>query len=438
MKGIRLDAVHKVYGASVRAVNGVTLNVHPGEFMVLVGPSGCGKSTLLRMIAGLETVTSGSISVGDKDITNVAPQHRDIAMVFQNYALYPHMTVRENIAFGLKIRREPKSEARRLVESVAEELGLTELLDRHPSALSGGQRQRVAMGRAMVRRPAAFLLDEPLSNLDAALRVSMRASVRALHERLGATTVYVTHDQVEAMTLGDRVAVLRDGVLQQCDTPQTLFDHPANLFVAAFLGSPAMNFAHGTASPTGLSFAGFTVPAASDSGDAGITGDVIVGVRPEDLHLAASDDPGAQTVRVLMVEQLGAEVLVLFEVDSDPIGIDALAAARAGESPNALLGYSRHAVFTARIPGRPSISPGEELALVADPRHVHTFSPESYLALSAFPGSGAVGSLLAQRQSTTGVATIDRQPAHPGGRSPELSGTGSPGQDHRAARRSCR
>ena len=203
----------------------------------------------------------------------------------------------------------------------------------------------------------------------------MRARVRAAARAAGATTViYVTHDQVEAMTLGDRVAVFRDGVLQQCDTPQTLFDYPANLFVAAFLGSPAMNFAHGTASLTGLSFAGFTVPAASEGSDAGITGDVIVGVRPEDLHLAESDDPGAQTVRVLMVEQLGAEVLVLFEVDSVPIGIDALAAAQAGESPNALLGYSRRAVFTARIPGRPSISPGEELALVADPRHVHTFS----------------------------------------------------------------
>ena len=236
--GIRLEGVTKVFGADVTAVNDVSLDIADGEFMVLVGPSGCGKSTLLRLIAGLEAVSAGRVFIGSADVTDVRPQDRDLAMVFQNYALYPHMTVAQNLAFGLRLRRIPKAERARRALEVGRKLGLEELLHRKPSELSGGQRQRVAMGRAMVREPRAFLMDEPLSNLDAKLRVTMRAEIARLHERLGVTTVYVTHDQVEAMTLGHRVAVLRDGVLQQVDTPQRLFREPANLVVASFIGSP--------------------------------------------------------------------------------------------------------------------------------------------------------------------------------------------------------
>ncbi len=241
MAGITLDGVSKVFAGGVQAVDNVSLEIGDGEFMVLVGPSGCGKTTILRMVAGLEEVTDGEIAIGDRVVTDLAPKDRDIAMVFQNYALYPHMTVEQNLGFGLKLRKTPKVEIKRRVDDVAQILGLDPLLKRKPAALSGGQRQRVAMGRAMVREPRAFLMDEPLSNLDAKLRVQMRAELARLRDRLKTTTVYVTHDQVEAMTLGDRVAVMRDGVLQQCDTPQNLFKLPVNLFVAAFIGSPAMN-----------------------------------------------------------------------------------------------------------------------------------------------------------------------------------------------------
>src|SRR5881296_1119364 len=243
---IVLDNVSKVFSGGVVAVDDISLEIASGEFLVLVGPSGCGKSTLLRMIAGLEDVTAGSILIDGRNVTELPPRSRDIAMVFQNYALYPHMSVRENLGYGLKVRKTVKSVASQRVSEVAELLGLDELLDRRPAALSGGQRQRVAMGRAIVREPKAFLMDEPLSNLDAKLRVSMRAQLAELHARLGTTTVYVTHDQVEAMTLGQRVAVLRDGILQQVDTPQTLFRRPSNLFVAAFIGSPSMNLVEAT------------------------------------------------------------------------------------------------------------------------------------------------------------------------------------------------
>src|SRR5690242_8351859 len=238
---IVLDNVSKVFSGGVTAVDDVSLEIGSGEFLVLVGPSGCGKSTLLRMIAGLERLSDGTITIDGRDVTDLPPRSRDVAMVFQSYALYPHMSVRENLGYGLRVRKTPKKDAERRVAEVAKLLGLEEMLDRKPAALSGGQRQRVAMGRAIVREPKAFLMDEPLSNLDAKLRVSMRASLAKLHERLGVTTLYVTHDQVEAMTLGQRVAVLRDGTLQQFDTPHNLFHRPANLFVAAFIGSPSMN-----------------------------------------------------------------------------------------------------------------------------------------------------------------------------------------------------
>ena len=260
MASIGIDRITKAYDNGFLAVDDVSLEIRDGEFMVLVGPSGCGKSTLLRMIAGLEEVTAGAVRIGGSDVTELAPRHRDIAMVFQSYALYPHMTVRDNLGYGLKVRKAPKPEIRRRVDEVADLLGLTEMLDRKPLQLSGGQRQRVAMGRAIVREPQAFLMDEPLSNLDAKLRVGMRASLAQLHAKLGVTTVYVTHDQTEAMTLGQRVAVMRDGKIVQVAEPQTLYSQPTNLFVAAFIGSPAMNLVEASIVGDELVFGGLRVP----------------------------------------------------------------------------------------------------------------------------------------------------------------------------------
>src|SRR5687767_5096615 len=287
--------------------------------MVLVGPSGCGKSTLLRMVAGLEEVTEGEIWIGDREVARLAPRDRDIAMVFQNYALYPHLTVAKNLGYGLKVRHTAKSEIARRVNDVARMLGLEELLDRRPGALSGGQRQRVAMGRAIVREPAAFLMDEPLSNLDAKLRVDMRAELARLHDRLGITTVYVTHDQVEAMTLGTRVAVMRDGTVQQVDTPQTLYREPVNLFVAAFIGSPSMNLVEAEVVDGAVEFAGFKVPLSAARRPAGISsGTVILGIRPqdfEDARVADSSMPAIE-VEIAVVEELGSSTHVLFAIEA--------------------------------------------------------------------------------------------------------------------------
>src|SRR6476469_850002 len=273
---IVLDNLSKVFSGGVVAVDGVSLTIGSGEFLVLVGPSGCGKSTLLRMIAGLEEVTGGTISIGERDVTDLPPRARDIAMVFQSYALYPHMTVRQNLGYGLKVRKTPRREIGERVTRAAELLGLDELLDRKPAALSGGQRQRVAMGRAIVRAPKAFLMDEPLSNLDAKLRVSMRAQLAALHSRLATTTIYVTHDQIEAMTLGQRVAVMRDGRIQQVDTPQELYARPANLFVAAFIGSPAMNLVEADLAGGQARFGGYAIPRPAT--DTAPDGQVIAGI----------------------------------------------------------------------------------------------------------------------------------------------------------------
>src|SRR5262245_23850560 len=294
---IRLERVTKVYADGTTAVDEVDFEIRDGEFMVLVGPSGCGKTTLLRMIAGLEEVTSGTIVIGDRDVTHLQPRERDIAMVFQNYALYPHMTAGDNLAFGLKLRHVSKPERERRVGEAARTLGLAELLERRPAALSGGQRQRVAMGRAIVREPAAFLMDEPLSNLDAKLRVSMRAELSRLHKRLGVTTVYVTHDQVEAMTLGQRVAVMRDGRIQQVDIPQNLYSEPANLFVAAFIGSPSMNLAEADVANGSAEFAGFRIPLAADRRPAR-DGRVILGIRPESFEDAEFADPALPRIEV--------------------------------------------------------------------------------------------------------------------------------------------
>src|SRR5213082_426243 len=345
MAEIVLEHVTKVYSGDVVAVDAVSLEIESGEFLVLVGPSGCGKSTLLRMLAGLEDVTSGAIRIDDRDVTELPPRARDIAMVFQNYALYPHMTVRENLGYGLKVRKTAKPEISSRVDQVAELLGLDELLDRRPAALSGGQRQRVAMGRAIVREPKAFLMDEPLSNLDAKLRVGMRGQLGALHARLETTTIYVTHDQVEAMTLGQRVAVMRDGRILQVDTPQALYAAPENLFVAAFIGSPSMNLVEAEISDGAVVFGGHRIPlSAAEPPD---LRRAIVGIRPEAFEDAAFADPSLPQVDVdvEVVEELGAETHVIFSVDAVPVDVSGV---RETDEEEAMIGEPR-TLFTARV-----------------------------------------------------------------------------------------
>ena len=345
MAKIVLDAITKVFDNDVIAVNDVSLDIGDGEFMVLVGPSGCGKSTILRILAGLEDVTSGEIVIGDRQVTDLQPKDRDVAMVFQNYALYPHMTVEQNLGFGLKLRKTPKDEAHRRVEDVARILGLDPLMARKPAQLSGGQRQRVAMGRAMVREPLAFLMDEPLSNLDAKLRVQMRAQLALLHERLATTTVYVTHDQVEAMTLGQRVAVLKDGILQQVDTPQNLYNHPANLFVAAFIGSPPMNLVEADVAEGTASFAGYTLPLPADAGLEDYRGrHVILGIRPsdmEDTEVWHNEKLPTIEVTAEVTEELGSEVNVIFPIDAPPVLTEDTIAASSDEGERDLPSSSR-------------------------------------------------------------------------------------------------
>jgi multiple sugar transport system ATP-binding protein len=382
MSGIRLEQVSKRYPNGVLAVDSVDLEIADGEFVVLVGPSGCGKTTLLRALAGLEDITGGTLLIDGEDVTELQPQKRDIAMVFQDYALYPHMTVRDNLAYGLKLRGMPKAEREQRVRDVASTLGLGELLGRKPRALSGGQRQRVAMGRAIVREPKAFLMDEPLSNLDAKLRVSMRAELARLHERLGVTTVYVTHDQVEAMTLGQRVAVLRDGRLQQVDRPQNLFHRPRNLFVAAFIGSPAMNLVEADVSGGRARFAGYELPLASG---ARADGRVILGVRPSAFSHGAGADPALPRMRVQaeVVEELGDELHVIFGIDAPPVSADAvLAAAEASdESEGKLFAGETRATLTARLDAKRGVRAGEQVELAVDNGALHFFDRDSGDAL---------------------------------------------------------
>jgi multiple sugar transport system ATP-binding protein len=376
MADIVLSGVTKEFPGGAVAVAALDLEVSDGEFLVLVGPSGSGKTTVLRMVGGLEEATAGEIRIGGRDVTGLAPRDRDIAMVFQTYALYPHMTVAQNMAFGLKLRKVPRDEIRRRVGEAAELLGLSDLLERKPRALSGGQRQRVAMGRAIVREPAAFLMDEPLSNLDAKLRVQMRAEISRLHQRLGTTTLYVTHDQTEAITMADRVAVMRDGRLQQLDGPAALYDDPVNLFVAGFIGSPAMNVVTATLTTAdGRVTASFgehrlAVPESVLDRRPGArrviagNGAVALGIRPEDIE-DAEFVPGAGPdelleVTVDLAEPLGAETIAHFEV--------------APESP-----------FTARLSPRTGVRAGRRVKLAVDVERLHLFDPVSGQSLRNGP-----------------------------------------------------
>jgi multiple sugar transport system ATP-binding protein len=405
MSAIHLNKVSKVYAGDVRAVDGVELEIADREFVVLVGPSGCGKTTLLRMIAGLETVTEGTVWIGDEDVTDLEPRLRDIAMVFQNYALYPHMTARQNLGFGLRLRRVAKPEIAERVESVASMLGLEELLERKPSALSGGQRQRVAIGRAMIREPAVYLMDEPLSNLDAKLRVGMRGELARLHARLGVTTVYVTHDQAEAMTLGDRVAVLRGGVLQQCDDPQTLFFAPANLFVASFIGSPSMNLVEAEVAAETVRFGSYELQLPARLRDRVPRGPAILGLRPGDLHLGGPRvDPSLPRLTVVptVVERLGDQSHVLFAVDAPSYTTGSGHQALGPDSEETqILADDERAVFTAVLDGQARAAVGEPIELAVDSERLYLFDARSGDLLSGpGPDRANVPELAGSQQTT--------------------------------------
>jgi multiple sugar transport system ATP-binding protein len=396
MAQIQLNEVSKVYGGTVRAVNALSLDIADGDFMVFVGPSGCGKTTALRMVAGLEDITEGEIRIGDRVVNDLPPKDRDIAMVFQNYALYPHMTVKQNLAFGLQLRKTPKEEQERRVQDAARMLALEPFLDRKPAALSGGQRQRVAMGRAIVRNPQAYLMDEPLSNLDAKLRVTMRGQLAALHDRLGVTTIYVTHDQIEAMTLGTKVAVLKDGELQQVDTPQNLFDAPQNLFVATFIGSPAMNLAQAKLVRDGgaaLTFADYKLPIPPQvlqerpGLERYVDREVIVGIRPSDFEDAAfvpQDRPRVKA-EVTVSEELGSEVNVIFTVHAPAVHHEVMVAkfdkaAKDDIEAEELVGAGE-SLWTARVNPKTQARPGRTIDLAVDTSSLHYFDPDTGQAI---------------------------------------------------------
>jgi multiple sugar transport system ATP-binding protein len=387
---ISLSGLTKVYATGVKALDALDLEVEDGEFVVLVGPSGCGKTTALRMVAGLELITSGTVRFGDRVVNDVSPRHRDVAMVFQNYALYPHLSVYQNIGFALENKKIEKAERDRRIKDAASVLGLTELLGRRPRQLSGGQRQRVAMGRAIVRSPAVFLMDEPLSNLDAKLRVQMRSEVLRVHSSIGAATLYVTHDQTEAMTMGDRVAVLQNGLLQQYDTPRALYDRPANLFVATFIGSPSMNLyeASLTTSAVVLGSQRLALPAPVAAGLAKYQDrKIIVGVRPEDFVMPVSGSAGSGgsarsggsggslVADVRLVEVLGSEQHVYFSVDATPVGGAVAESAEAGilavDAPNGV----------ARVDPRVTVRSGERVTFGVDPARLHFFDPDTGSAI---------------------------------------------------------
>jgi multiple sugar transport system ATP-binding protein len=381
MAEVILENICKTYGNNFRAIDQLNLSVKDGEFLILVGPSGCGKSTALRMIAGLEDITSGSLRIGGTDVVDMPPKDRDIAMVFQSYALYPHMTVSENIAFSMRLAGKPKAERKKRVDEIAKTLQLTSLLDSKPANLSGGQRQRVAMGRAMVREPAAFLMDEPLSNLDAKLRVQMRAEITSLQKQLGVTTIYVTHDQIEAMTMGDRVAVLKGGVLQQVDTPKRLYESPVNAFVAGFIGSPSMNLFEATLKGDELTSGTFAVrlqdaafvrrPALRSYAGR----KVVFGIRPEDLYDSSLESGRKyQTIpaRVTSIEELGSEQIVHMNIDA--VRVDS-------GDPDAVDDFGLASNAVARFEPISAVRSGSEIRLAVDDAKFHFFDPETHLAI---------------------------------------------------------
>jgi len=400
MATISIEQAQKIYPNGFEAIHSLDLEVAEGEFMVLVGPSGCGKTTALRMVAGLEDISAGTIRIGDRIVNDLTPKDRDVAMVFQNYSLYPHMTVAENIGFALRVRKLSKGEIKKRVVATAELLGLSDWIDHKPSQLSGGQRQRVAMGRAIIREPSVFLMDEPLSNLDAQLRVQMRTEVLRIQRRLGVATLYVTHDQTEAMTMGDRVAVLKDGHLQQLALPQTLYDQPANLFVASFMGSPAMNLY--SASVSGVAD-GATLAVGSQ--ELRLTADlcrrkpgiangdsrgVIVGIRPESLTVPSADSPPVEgaclTADVELVEALGNERLIHFASDAPPVGGAIAADLVVDEAPETELladGISGTAVANgvARVDPRGHVAAGQRVIFNVDIEALHFFDPETGAAI---------------------------------------------------------
>ena len=389
MGAIEISNVGKVYPNGTRALENVNITIEDGEFVVLVGPSGCGKTTLLRMVAGLEDITEGEIEIANKVVNEVAPKDRDIAMVFQNYALYPHMSVYDNMAFSLKLRKLPKDEIDSKVRDAAKTLEIDELLERKPKALSGGQRQRVAMGRAIVRNPQAFLMDEPLSNLDAKLRVQMRAELGQLHSQLQTTTLYVTHDQVEAMTMGDRVAVIRKGVLQQIDTPREIYLYPKNIFVAGFIGSPSMNFVYATVSQSGKAFkikiGDVEIKTSTAPKDLNDYKDkeIVLGIRPEafeDSVYSGKEYTEDFPVEISLLEQLGSDSYIHFYKDIKPVQTEAIEEILADEGEDiSVLGTETK--FIARINPNATVKEGQNIILKIDPSKLHYFDPESGLAI---------------------------------------------------------
>src|SRR6059058_6306653 len=397
MADVAFNEVDKVYDNGVQAVFDLTLDIHDGEFLVLVGPSGCGKTTALRMVAGLEDISDGTLSIGGRIVNDLSPKERDIAMVFQNYALYPHLSVAENIAFGLRLRKEPRDVINDRVAWASKLLDLTPYLDRRPKELSGGQRQRVAMGRAIVRHPQAFLMDEPLSNLDAKLRVQTRAEISKLQHSLGTTTIYVTHDQVEAMTMGDRVAVMRKGELQQVATPQELYDRPVNLFVGGFIGSPAMNLLDAEVDRDGdglavvLGSQRLLLDGTAPRALAGYAGRrIILGIRPEGLEDAVVEHGGREeqqlTARVELREALGSEIVLHLRMDAQPAHTDETRElARDIGDERAALGVAADdttAIVVARVDRRSEAHAGDEVRLAVDPDALHFFDAETSLGIA--------------------------------------------------------
>ncbi len=391
MGAININSVGKIYPNGTRALEDVNIEINDGEFVVLVGPSGCGKTTLLRMVAGLEDITEGEISIADKVVNEIAPKDRDIAMVFQNYALYPHMSVYDNMAFSLKLRKLPKDEIDQKVKDAAKTLEIDELLERKPKALSGGQRQRVAMGRAIVRNPQAFLMDEPLSNLDAKLRVQMRAELGQLHSQLETTTLYVTHDQVEAMTMGDRVAVIRKGVLQQINTPREIYLYPKNIFVAGFIGSPSMNFVYATVNSSSkgivLKFGEDEILSkdAPESLNEYEGQQIVLGIRPEafeDSVYANKEEFSEEiNIEVSLLEQLGSDTYIHFYKDINPVQTEAIEEILADEGEDiSVLGTETK--FIARINPNATIKEGQSVNLAIDPTKLHYFNPETGLSIT--------------------------------------------------------